>query len=152
MIRELVIYCLSPRSLDLSLSHSIRVVIGGAVIKEGRVVQRFRGGLVFKAHRLLHHSTLGLRVIKKKKKVVIGPRQIRGPTSAWRLREIAEFYDSKRPCVNLHVGPFDEKSHRPYGRKFPGTFIFLPFSSLELSDSEVYNPYTRALLGTASHF
>jgi len=26
----------------------------------------FRGGLVFKAHRLLYHSTLGLRVIKKK--------------------------------------------------------------------------------------
>jgi len=32
-----------------------------------RNVQRFRGGLVFKAHRLLYHSTLGLRVIKKKK-------------------------------------------------------------------------------------
>ena len=31
-----------------------------------RNVQRFRGGLVFKAHRLLCHSTLGLRVIKKK--------------------------------------------------------------------------------------
>ena len=28
---------------------------------------RFRGGLVFKAHRLVYHSTLGLRVIKKKK-------------------------------------------------------------------------------------
>jgi len=28
----------------------------------------FRGGLVFKAHILLYHSTLGLRVIKKKKK------------------------------------------------------------------------------------
>ena len=28
---------------------------------------RFRGGLVFKAHRLLYHSTLGLRLIKKKK-------------------------------------------------------------------------------------
>jgi len=27
------------------------------------------GGLVFKAHRLLYHSTLGLRVLKKKKKV-----------------------------------------------------------------------------------
>jgi len=26
-----------------------------------------KGGLVFKAHRLLYHSTLGLRVIKKKK-------------------------------------------------------------------------------------
>ena len=36
---------------------------------EGEVnVQRFRGGLVFKAHRLLYHSTLGLRVIKMKKK------------------------------------------------------------------------------------
>jgi len=29
---------------------------------------RFRGGLVCEAHRLLYHSTLGLRVIKKKKK------------------------------------------------------------------------------------
>jgi len=29
-------------------------------------VKRFRGGLVFKAHRLLYHSTLGSRVIKKK--------------------------------------------------------------------------------------
>ena len=32
-----------------------------------RNVQRFRGGRVFKAHRLLYYSTLGLRVIKKKK-------------------------------------------------------------------------------------
>jgi len=33
-----------------------------------RDVLRFRGGLVFKAHRLVYHSTLGVRVIKKKKK------------------------------------------------------------------------------------
>ena len=33
-----------------------------------RNVKRFPGGLVFKAHRLLYHSTLGLRLIKKKKK------------------------------------------------------------------------------------
>jgi len=32
-------------------------------------VKRFRGALVFKAHRLVYHSTLGLIVIKKKKKV-----------------------------------------------------------------------------------
>jgi len=32
-------------------------------------VQRFRGGLVFKAHRRLYHSTLGLRVIQKTEKV-----------------------------------------------------------------------------------
>ena len=31
-------------------------------------VQRFRGGLVFKAHRLLYHLTLGLREIKKKRR------------------------------------------------------------------------------------
>ena len=31
-------------------------------------VQRFQGGRVCKADRLLYHSTLGLRVIKKKKK------------------------------------------------------------------------------------
>jgi len=31
-------------------------------------LKRFRGGLVFKAHRLVNHSTLGWRVIKKKKK------------------------------------------------------------------------------------
>jgi len=33
-----------------------------------RLSLRFRGGLVFKAHRLVYHSTLGLRVITKKKK------------------------------------------------------------------------------------
>ena len=33
-----------------------------------RNVQRFRGRLVSKAHRLLHHSALSLRIIKKKKK------------------------------------------------------------------------------------
>ena len=32
---------------------------------------REAGGLVFKAHRLLYHSTLGLRVIKKKRRKVV---------------------------------------------------------------------------------
>ena len=32
-------------------------------------MKRFQGGLVLKVHRLLYHSTLGLRVIKKKKRV-----------------------------------------------------------------------------------
>ena len=35
-----------------------------------RNVQRFRGRLVFKAHKLLYHSTLGLRVMKKKIKTL----------------------------------------------------------------------------------
>jgi len=33
-----------------------------------RALLQFPGGLVFKAHRRVHYSTLGLRVIKKKKK------------------------------------------------------------------------------------
>ena len=33
-----------------------------------RNVKRFRGGLVFEANRLVYHSTLGWRIIKKKKK------------------------------------------------------------------------------------
>ena len=34
----------------------------------GRHVERFRGGLVFKAHEMVFHSTLGSTVIKKKEK------------------------------------------------------------------------------------
>jgi len=39
---------------------------GGAIEEQvlHKNMQRFRGGLVFKAHRLLYHSCLGLRVIK----------------------------------------------------------------------------------------
>jgi len=33
-----------------------------------RQVERFRAGFVFKTHRLLYHSTLGSKVIKKKEK------------------------------------------------------------------------------------
>ena len=38
-------------------------------------VERFPGGLVFEAHRLLYHSTLGLRVIKQKKKTDCASRK-----------------------------------------------------------------------------
>ena len=41
-----------------------------------RNVQRFRGGLVFKAHRLVYHATLGLRVIQRER----GARPGRGCT------------------------------------------------------------------------
>ena len=47
--------------------------LGSRVIKKKkkeqslrRILKRFRGGLVFQARRLWYHSTLGLRVIKKK--------------------------------------------------------------------------------------
>jgi len=38
-----------------------------------RNVHRFRGGLVFKARRRLYHSTLGLKAIRKKKKLALSP-------------------------------------------------------------------------------
>jgi len=41
-----------------------------------RNVKRFRGGLVFKAHRRLYHSTLGLSVIKKEKRKQVDVRGI----------------------------------------------------------------------------
>ena len=44
-------------------------------LSAGIRVQRFRGGLVFKAHRLVYHSALGSRVIKKKMKKVAGFRR-----------------------------------------------------------------------------
>ena len=43
-----------------------------------RNVKRFRGGLVFKARRWLYHSTLGSRVIKKKKKALLDGHDPRG--------------------------------------------------------------------------
>ena len=61
-------------------------------------VQRFRGGLVFKAHRLVYHyySILGSRVIKKKKKESTDLRQcaavgawIRAPTNSASISAIA---------------------------------------------------------------
>ena len=49
------------------------------VVARQSVAARSCGGLVLKAHRLLYHSTLGLRVIKKKEKFgVLGDKRVRG--------------------------------------------------------------------------
>ena len=56
-------------------------------------VQLFRGGLVFKAHRLLYHSTLGLRVIKKKTKDGVGALSLMDPgVTQGRVARIAFVY------------------------------------------------------------
>jgi len=47
--------------------------------------KRFRGELVFKAHRLLYHSILGSRVVKKEKKHRSGGMR-QGCTGQWRCR------------------------------------------------------------------
>jgi len=46
-------------------------------------VKRLRGGLVFKAHRLVYHSAPGWRVVKKKKKDLPGSTQVFGAEELW---------------------------------------------------------------------
>ena len=60
-----------------------------------RNVQRFRGGLVFKAHRLLYQSTLGLRVIKKKKSRSALPSPVPGQAR----RVLLFFFITLKPRV-----------------------------------------------------
>jgi len=84
-------------------------------------VQRFRGGLVFKAHRLFHHSILGLRVKQKKKKA--GRRRSNHSETGSRIH----FF-----FFTLVTGP--RRSVR-----------------LKLRDTTVYEPQIRARLGTTAH-
>ena len=51
--------------------------LGRLRTRRDELLQRFRGGLIFKAHRHVYHSTLGSRVVKKK-----GP----GGGQTWWLR------------------------------------------------------------------
>jgi len=74
-------------------------------------VKRFRGGLVFKAHRLLYHSTLGSTVIKKKKNT---------PARVILLARSSAAGEEMKAEV-----PF---------------FSSLLLSSLELSDTTIYEP------------
>ena len=64
-----------------------------------RNVQWFRGGLVFMVHRLLYHTTLGSRVINKKKNlvgavclgVVVGGAAVRAPHRVLQSRPTSGF-------------------------------------------------------------
>jgi len=53
-----------PRECTVLLSRTMTAELSIEKLLH-RSMQRFRGGLVFKAHRLLYHSTLGLRIIQK---------------------------------------------------------------------------------------
>jgi len=80
-------------------------------------------GLVFKAHRLVHHSILGLRVMKKKK----------GWGCTW--THVAALGDAPFPIRTDDCTWFQ-------GVHVLGFFFFssLLLSSLELSDTKVYAP------------
>jgi len=68
-------------------------------------VKRFRGELVFKDHRLLYHSTLGLRVINKKKKVRTVRRRPLG------LSPEASLGTTLCPYGSLTVGSYGVSTH-----------------------------------------
>jgi len=66
-----------------------------------RNVERFRGGLVFKADRLLYHPTLGSRVMKKKKKHHLAARRwARAMLSMHRTGSVASFTED-----TIFLGP-----------------------------------------------
>ena len=50
-----------------------------------RVVKESRGGLVFKAHRLFYHSTLGSNVMKKKRRVTSRGGMVGSASHSFRL-------------------------------------------------------------------
>ena len=71
-----------------------------------RNVNRFRGGLVFKAHRLVYDSTLGLRVVKKKDAGNDGGDERYGGRSSSLL-----YYSQACKSMSLKYEPSSEPIH-----------------------------------------
>ena len=91
--------------------------------------------LVFKAHRLLYHSTLGLRVKQEKKKEPAKPRGGQEPTEPMGVQEPTEPMGVQEPA--------EPRGRFRNLRNQDGFFFFfssLFLSSLELSDTKVYEP------------
>ena len=64
--------------------------------------QRFRGGLVFNTHRLWYHSTLGLRVMKKKKRRSVWGVGYGGKTPPRGWRRQAPCSGTSRAPARIH--------------------------------------------------
>jgi len=135
--------------------------------KCGSSTLRFRGGLVFKAHRWLYHSTLGSRVIKKKNTAL--PRGCQNEFENNQCAVVTEAGSCLR-CVDSCItqlkaqGPSrtcnesnEEEEERDCAltkvsaarrsRIFLCTLVAGPKRSLslKLSDARVYEPQIRAL-------
>jgi len=89
---------------DCSLQSSLLDFWGSALDGSCREIRmsdsRFRGGLVFKAHRLVYHSTLGSRVIKETKKIQAGGHPAR--REAWHAFYMGYFAYKKLPPPYQH--------------------------------------------------
>jgi len=108
-----------PSTLHPPPSTGERVEVGGTSRVCGRTTSpgkllRFRSGLVFRAHRLLYHSTLGLREIKKQKRSCSnsGLEHFRSSLPAPRMRGA----DKKKLHVPILV-------HKPTLGRFKSKFL-----------------------------
>ena len=127
-------------------------------------MEQFRGGLVFKAHRLLYHSTLCSRVIKKEKKsrvrcrecrrpVFSGTPPLRAPSTSCPSHESGRVRcrpSTLTPLAHIKTPscPAFSSSHQPSPKCDRSSSSSLLLSSLQLSGTQVYEPYIRTLLGT----
>ena len=84
-------------------------------------MKRFRGGLVFKAQRLLYHSILGLRIIKKMKKKA-------HQSIVWAYRQMHMRLHSPTSRQQVSVGraeEYGESSHLLSGCMKPTLLLLL---------------------------
>ena len=70
LMSEVPLYCIEYRRLNYPGIRPLPYEVGDDSVQLlHRNEKRFRGGLVFNAHRWLYHSTLGSRVKRKKRGV-----------------------------------------------------------------------------------
>ena len=109
----------SPQTLRTSIAPSNnpewftrkRTEFEGQLLR--RNVQRFRGGLVSKAHRFLYHSTLGSRIIKKRREApasrpnrgvtILDVINVNQKSTQWPVAQIL----SKHHKLTVSCGKFD---------------------------------------------
>ena len=86
-----------------------------------RIVKRFRGGLVFKAHSLLYHSTLGLRAMKKKKRSGCAGRwSCTSAPTAKGLLQLRKFRSPRmmgNTCPSVHRMWHQSESHETFDER-----------------------------------
>jgi len=89
-----------------------------------RTVKRFRGGLALKAYRLLYHSTLGSRVIKKRRRSGQSHAQIRSKPQMKLVKQRSSLkpvtQKSRQPEKNRSCNHTQTSSRKPPSQR--GTF------------------------------
>ena len=110
-----------------------------------RNAQRFRGGLVFKAHRRVYHSNLGSREMKRaSERDHVGSRSSLSPSLPPSPSLSPSLYTTLSPSLSLSLCPFLPLSlYHVLGRLKPPTIMFRP--GIEPSTS-------RTRRGRRSHF